>query len=151
MSGGGQYLLKNTTFEVWDKIYKDCTPLFDSINSYHKTYPIEYGGIQIWTAEMWSMLWNLWKFSIETEISPLLDFSWATDPIKVYESKPILHLAGVTVHTRDTMFYKGEFIDMNPIEIIKECPSYFDYVDKNNSTYIYINLIKDYVNSTKYV
>jgi len=26
-SGGGQYLIKNTTFEIWDKIYEDSTNL----------------------------------------------------------------------------------------------------------------------------
>ena len=109
-SGGGQYLIKNTDWLVWQKIYNDCVPLYDTMLSYQKRFPISPGEIQFWTAEMWSLLWNLWYFGLETKITSEFDFSWATDNIKIYESKPILHMAGVTEDMKSTKFYKGEFI-----------------------------------------
>ena len=42
-SGGGQYLIKNTTFEMWDKIYKDCTPLYNKMLNYQRRFPIKTG------------------------------------------------------------------------------------------------------------
>jgi len=144
-SGGGQYLIKNSTYEIWDKIYRDCTPLYNQMKDYHKRYPIDNGNIQFWTAEMWATLWNLWKFELETRIVPELNFSWATDSVKIYENKPILHMAGVTDKLKKTMFYKGEYINVNPIEKLRTSENHFDYVDKNNASWKYIELMKEYL------
>lgn len=144
-SGGGQYLIKNSTPEIWNKIYKDCTPLYNQMKDYHRRYPIDNGAIQFWTAEMWSTLWNLWKYNLETKIVRDLDFSWATDNISIYERKPILHMAGVTDKLKSKMFYKGEYINVNPIEKLRENPNKFDYVDKNNASWKYIELMKQYI------
>ena len=94
---------------------------------------------------MWSLLWNLWYFDKETKITKELDFSWATDDIKVYDKRPILHMAGVTVDLKDTKFFKGDFINVNPLDKLKEDITYFDYVDKNSSTIKYIELMKEIV------
>lgn len=144
-SGGGQYLIKNTDWLVWQKIYFDCTPLFDKMMSYQKRFPISPGEIQFWTAEMWSLLWNLWYFGIETKITKELDFSWATDSIKIYEKKPILHMAGVTDDMKRKKFYKGEFINENPFTKLIEDTSYFDFIEKDSSTLIYVQLMKDII------
>jgi hypothetical protein len=144
-SGGGQYIIKNTDWIIWEKIYLDSISLYNQMLSYQKRYPISPGEIQFWTAEMWSLLWNLWYFDKETKITKELDFSWATDDIKTYEKKPILHMAGVTDDLRDKKFFKGDFIYINPIEKIKENPSYFDYIDNNSSTIKYIEVMKDIV------
>jgi hypothetical protein len=105
-SGGGQYLIKNTDPLLWGKIYDDCTPLYHQMLDYQKRFPINPGQIQFWTAEMWSLLWNLWMYSFETRISDELSFSWATDNIKKYNEHPILHMAGVTDNLKSTKFYK---------------------------------------------
>jgi hypothetical protein len=141
-SGGGQYLIKNTDYNIWLKIYQDCTPLYNQMISYQKRFPINPGEIQFWTAEMWSLLWNLWKFGYETKIVDELSFSWATDTITTYEKHNILHMAGVTDNLKHTMFYKGEFINVNPIEKLKENHNFFDYIDKNSSTMKYIEIMK---------
>ena len=141
-SGGGQYLIKNTNHSIWLKIYQDCTPLYNQMISYQKRFPINPGEIQFWTAEMWSLLWNLWNFGYETKIVDELSFSWATDTITTYEKHNILHMAGVTENLKHTMFYKGEFINVNPIEKLKENHNFFDYVDKNSSTLKYIEIMK---------
>ena len=76
------------------------------------------------------------------EITDMLDFCWATDGIDKYEKTPILHMAGVTEKDKKTKFFKGDFIDKNPINILKEDFGYFDYIDETNSTIKYINELK---------
>jgi hypothetical protein len=144
-SGGGQYIIKNTDHKLWEKIYNDSTPLYSQMLDYQKRYPINPGQIQFWTAEMWSVLWNLWLYGIETKITKELDFSWATDNIDVYNKKPILHMAGVTDNLKLTKFYKGEYINIDPIQKLKETPNHFDYIDKNNATIKYIDVMKSFV------
>ena len=97
---------------------------------------------------MWSLLWNLWKKKIETKISDELSFSWATDDINIYESKPILHMAGVTDDLKSTKFYKGEYINVDPIEKLRQNENHFDYVDKNSSTIKYIDVMNSYIKKT---
>jgi hypothetical protein len=144
-SGGGQYLIKNSDYKLWKKIYEDCTPLYDQMLNYQKRFPINPGEIQFWTAEMWSLLWNLWLNNYETKITSELDFSWATDSIEIYELNPILHMAGVTDDLKNTKFYKGDYINVNPLDKLKENINFFDYVEKNSSTTMYIQIMKEII------
>jgi hypothetical protein len=149
-SGGGQYLIKNTTHDLWWEIYEDCTPLYNKMKEFHKIYPIDSGAIQFWTAEMWSTLWHIWKAGQKTKISQELNFSWATDNVKIYENKNILHMAGVTNSLKDKMFYKGEYINVNPIEKLRINSNHFDYVDKNNASWKYIELMQELIISQNF-
>lgn len=144
-SGGGQYLLKNMSWPLWYKIYKNSAELYDQMLDYQKRFPLNQGQIQFWTAEMWSLLWNLWYFKIDTRIDGCLDFCWATDDVKTYEKFNILHMAGVTENLKQTKFYKGDFINNNPIKLLKNNINHFDYVDENSSTIKYIELMKSIV------
>lgn len=144
-SGGGQYLIKNSNCELWDKIYKDSIKLYDQMLDYQRRFPINPGQIQFWTAEMWSLLWNLWMYGFETKISNELSFSWATDNIQKYNEHPILHMAGVTDNLKSTKFYKGDYINIDPISKMRENPNYFDYVDKDSSTIKYVENMKSYI------
>ena len=144
-SGGGQYVIKNTDYKLWDKIYKDCTPLYDQMLDYQRRFPINPGQIQFWTAEMWSLLWNLWLNKNETKITKDLDFSWATDDIKKYEETPILHMAGVTDNLKGSKFYKGDYINKCPLDTISKNTNHFDYIDKNSATIKYIELMKSFI------
>jgi hypothetical protein len=144
-SGGGQYLIKNSNCELWDKIYKDSIKLYDQMLNYQKRFPISPGQIQFWTAEMWALLWNLWMYGFETKITDEMSFSWATDNIKKYEKHPILHMAGVTDNLKTTKFYKGDYINVDPISQMKETPNHFDYIDKDSSTIKYIENMKSYI------
>ena len=144
-SGGGQYLIKNSNCELWDKIYKDSIKLYDQMLNYQKRFPINPGQIQFWTAEMWALLWNLWMYGFETKISDEMGFSWATDNIKKYEQHPILHMAGVTDTLKTTKFYKGDYINTDPILKMRENPNHFDYIDKDSSTIKYIENMKTYI------
>jgi len=144
-SGGGQYLIKNTTCELWDKIYKDSTTLYDKMLDYQKRFPINPGQIQFWTAEMWSLLWNLWMYGFETKITNEFEFCWATDDINKYNTTPILHMAGVTQDLKTTKFFKGDYINIDPIEELRKTPNVFDYIDSNSSTIKYIENMKSYL------
>ena len=144
-SGGGQYLFKNTNCELWDKMYKDSIKLYDQMLDYQKRFPINPGQIQFWTAEMWAVLWNLWLYEYDTKIISDLDFSWATDTIEIYNSKNILHMAGVTDDLKTTKFYKGDYINIDPILKLKEDKNFFNYIDKNSSTIKYIENMKSYI------
>jgi hypothetical protein len=144
-SGGGQYLIKNTNCELWDKIHKDSIKLYDQMLDYQRRFPINPGQIQFWTAEMWALLWNLWMYGYQTKITDELSFSWATDLIEVYEKHPILHMAGVTDNLKSTKFYKGDYINISPLDKLKEDLNYFNYVDPKSSTIKYIDNMKSYL------
>jgi hypothetical protein len=94
---------------------------------------------------MWSLLWNLWYFGKETKITPEFEFSWATDSIREYEKKPILHMAGVTEDVSNTKFYKGAYINVSPLDKLKENINFFDFVDKESSTIKYVELMKSII------
>lgn len=144
-SGGAQYLMKNIDYTFWEKVQNDCINLYDSMRKYHNQFPIHHGEIQMWTSDMWAVLWNIWLLDIQTKVTKELDFSWATDTITQYEEKPILHMAGVTDNLKTTKFYKGEYITVNPLNKLKENINHFDYVDKNSSTIKYIELMKSII------
>ena len=141
-SGGAQYIFKNQDFHYWYKIYKDSTCLYDKLMRFQRKYPISPGEIQFWTAEMWSVLWNMWWWNMETKLTTELNFCWATDNISLCKTNPILHMAGVTESEKDNKFYKGDFINQNPLELLKTDKNHFDYVNNSSSTYKYINEMK---------
>jgi len=147
-SGGGQYIIKNTDHKLWEKIYLDSFVLYNNMMIYQRKFPINPGQIQFWTAEMWSVLWNLWLKDYKTKVVDELGFSWATDNIEIYEKKPILHMAGVTDDLKKTKFYKGEYINIDPIQKLIEDPTYFDYVDTKSSTIKYIEVMRSYIEKT---
>jgi TusA-related sulfurtransferase len=148
-SGGAQYLIKNTDYKFWEKVYEDCGTLYEKIFNFDRKHPIPHGGLQIWTSDMWSVLWNLILTNHDVKVTDDLDFSWATDTIEMYEKKPILHMAGVTDDLKSTKFYKGEYINVDPIEKLKENKNHFDYIEKNSSTLKYIEVMKSYIEKTK--
>jgi hypothetical protein len=93
---------------------------------------------------MWALLWNIWRDCKETKIIDELGFSWATSDIKTYNEYPILHMAGVQDSMKHEKFYKGEFINVNPIDRVREDENYFNYVDDNSATIEYVKIIKEF-------
>jgi hypothetical protein len=147
-SGGGQYIIKNTDYKLWEKIYLDSFVLYNNMMIYQRKFPINPGQIQFWTAEMWSVLWNLWLKDYKTKVVDELGFSWATDDLEKYEKYPILHMAGVTDDLKNTKFYKGDYINVNPIEKLKTNPNHFEYVDPKSSTIKYVEVMRSYIEKT---
>ena len=147
-SGGGQYIIKNTDYKLWEKIYLDSFTLYNNMLIYQRKFPINPGQIQFWTAEMWAVLWNLWLHNFKTKVVNELSFSWATDNVDVYKKHSILHMAGVTDDLKKTKFYKGEYINIDPIEKLREDPTHFNYVDTKSSTIKYIEVMRSYIEKT---
>ena len=141
-SGGAQYIFKNQDFHYWYKIYKDSTCLYDKLMRFQRKYPISPGEIQFWTAEMWSVLWNMWWWEMDTKLTDELKFCWATDNISLCDTHPILHMAGVTEDLKTTLFYKGDYINVNPLDVLKNDINFFNYVDKTSTGFKYINEMK---------
>jgi hypothetical protein len=144
-SGGAQYLLKNVDYKIWEKIYDDCPKLYETMVNFDRQNRIPSGGVQMWTSDMWSLLWNLWLSGYKTKITKELDFSWATDSISKYEKHPILHMAGVTDNLKSTKFYKGEYINVDPIQKLKENQNHFNYIDNDSATIKYIEVMKSFI------
>ena len=123
-SGGAQYIVKNTTYEFWDKVERDSTQLYkyfcDEEPNYVKKHDGDYP-IQKWTAGMWSLLWNAWYFGHETIVDDRMKFGWVTNDISDIEKYSILHNSGV-LHTNTDLFYKGNYINKLP---------YFENVNVN--------------------
>ena len=78
-----------------------------------------------------------------------LKFCWATDPISFCETHPILHMAGITEELKKEHFYKGDFIEKNPISEINNNPNKFDFILEESATLRYVHEIKN--RSTDYL
>lgn len=136
-SGGAQYILKNINYKFWEKVEIDCEKLYYEIsilNNYKTSQDITYHPIQIWCADMWAVLWNLWLLEKETKVIDELDFCWATDNIERWSQVNIYHNAGVT-EDDDGLFYKGKYINNIPNNLILE-----EY-DNNRCSYNYVKEI----------
>lgn len=119
-TGGAQYILKEIDFYFWEDVERQVVEIRKafahqvpgSVNA--RYFPTENAGFQSWCADMWAVNMALWSRGRETEITPELDFSWATDSGETYLKKPIFHNAGVTNNAQG-LFYKGAWIDKSPI------------------------------------
>jgi len=115
-SGGAQYLLKGIDEYYWHDVEKDCTRLYKEIsemNLQKKKENPDIHEIQIWCADMWAVLWNLWKRKKTTEVIKEMDFSWAISHIEDWHKNSIYHNAGV-ISSEGGMFYKGEYLSNLP-------------------------------------
>jgi len=136
-SGGAQHIVKNTTAEYWDKVEKDSIKLYAHLCAEEPKWERSDYPIQKWTAGMWSLLWNAWKFGHETKVDKRLDFCWATDPIYRWKEAPIFHNAGVT-DDRKELFFKGGYINKLPYNEVKQ-----EDVDGRFCSYKYVeNLLE---------
>ena len=134
-SGGAQYLLKNIDYKFWENVEKDCVQLYKNIHQMNKKLKVldeNYHELQIWCADMWAVLWNLWIEKKQTKIIKEMDFIWATDPKEFWTRKAIFHNAGVT-NTKNKLFYKGNWLSEVP-------PKNLD-INIDKSSYNYYQLL----------
>lgn len=148
-SGGAQYIVKNTTYEFWDKVEKDSVKLYSYFceiePNYVKKNEFDYP-IQKWTAGMWSLLWNAWLEGHETIVDNRMGFGWVTNPYSDIEKYSILHNSGVLATNTD-LFYKGNYINKLPyfenLNVNQERASYYYWKEicetANNSILIEIS------------
>jgi hypothetical protein len=114
-SGGAQYILKNIPAKFWEKVYYDSENLWRMVNVQIKKDNPPHA-LQIWCADMWAVLWNLWFFRKQVEVTDKMSFAWATSPINQWDKHPIYHNAGVTADRKD-LFFKGEYQVKTPYDI----------------------------------
>lgn len=107
-AGGAQWIIKDPTFAYWEKVYKNSSELYMCMQRSNSN-------IQIWTAEMWSQLWNMIYFGIKPRTDSELEFSWSTDPIDCWYQTKIYHNAGVTSDRTD-LFFKGQYVNRTPFD-----------------------------------
>lgn len=110
-SGGAQYLLKNIDAQFWQEVFQGCIKVILNLRSVNRRYfESEDKGFQSWCADMWSILFNLWKRGNKTECPHEMDFCWATDPISKWDQVQIYHDAGATSRNHDNaiLFHKRE-------------------------------------------
>jgi hypothetical protein len=112
-SGGAQYLLKNVNSEYWNRVMISCIIIRTELQQINKEFfENENKGFQSWCADMWAVLWNLWRNEAETRNIPELEFSWSSDLIEKLERTSILHNAGITDSQMGgsyPAFYKGTY------------------------------------------
>ena len=54
-------------------------------------------------------------------------------------------MAGVTENLKSTKFYKGDYINVDPLVKLSENINHFDYIDPESSTIKYIEVMKSYL------
>jgi len=115
-SGGCHYLFKDIDFNFWDQVEIDSEELFKKVsqlNREKKAKNNEYHELQIWCADMWAILWNLWKLGRKTEILKELDFTWSTSTNETWFKNSIYHNAG-TNDDQDNKFHKAQYTQKYP-------------------------------------
>ena len=111
-SGGAQYLLKNIDASFWEDVKNHCLYLRVYLQNINKEFfKDEDSGFQSWCADMWAVLWNLWKREQETKNAPELEFAWSSDLIEKLNRCTILHNAGIVGDYANgyPAFYKGKY------------------------------------------
>lgn len=101
-AGGAQYFLKNITSQFWTDCFNTCCEIKLFLAGTNRTFmkgnttqEKEDNGFQSWCADMWAVLYNLWKTS-ETRTPKELDFAWSTDIISRADEIFLIHNAGIT-------------------------------------------------------
>jgi hypothetical protein len=137
-SGGAQYIMKNVDATFWEKVEADSESLYQFFLHHIKAFPQSntYHPIQMWTSDMWAVLWNAWYFKYETKVVPEMNFAWPGQPSSYWENSNIFHNAGVVgVSATEGLFYKGMYINKLPYN------DDFSWVKQNKCSYKYLQEI----------
>lgn len=146
-AGGAQYLLKNIDYTFWEDVFRKSIEVklyFRGLN--RKYFKDEDTGFQSWCADMWSVLYNLWKRNQKTECPPEMDFAWATDNIDKWDKVNIYHDAGASPtsikykETFHSLFYKRDHAYINNIRTPFEDD--FSHISKEYCSYMYVQELK---------
>ena len=135
---GAQYILKRVDAGYWADVERDSERLYKEINhlsNQKKKYDPKYHELQIWCADMWAVLWNIWKRGHVTRCHDDLQFSWATSTEDEYYQFNIMHNAGVT-SVKSGLFYKAAYFSSLPynqnLEIKENTASkkYYEWIQR---------------------
>lgn len=96
-TGGAQSILKNVDYKFWQDVYAGSMYIRMFLRKINIDYfPSENAGFQSWCADMWSLIFNLWKRGATTVTPKEMDFAWATDSIDRIDKVNMFHNAGIT-------------------------------------------------------
>jgi len=132
-SGGAQYLLKNIDAEFWKHVMEDCISIRLFLMEVNREFfESEDRGFQSWCADMWAVLWNLWRVGGVTQVIPEMEFSWASDSMEKVNRLGIFHNAGMVGDTMGDVptFYKGKY--HNGVDPFTD--SHLEYVYNNEKS-----------------
>lgn len=116
---GAQYLMKNVTYDYWDRVEHDCERLFKEItelNHQKKAADPTHHELQIWCADMWAVLWGAWRRGMTTRCHDNFNFSWATSYLDEFNRCNIFHNAGITT-AANRQFYKADYMERLPYNL----------------------------------
>lgn len=106
-TGGAQYLFKGIDAKFWADVLDGCMMIRVHLtNVNNQFFTSEEKGFQVWCADMWSVLWNLWKRGKETRTPKCMDFCWSTSPVKDWETTYMYHDAGAGEGCFNKMHYR---------------------------------------------
>jgi hypothetical protein len=142
-SAGAQYIFPNLLgSDFWERVEVNSVAMYNLM----QRYKCDWHPVQIWTASMWSILFELYKYEINglitVETNKELDFCWATDSIHSYNSTNILHMAGVT-QGLPGFFFKGDYVYKVPFGLS------MDHVKGINCSSIYAKACKEFKSGYK--
>lgn len=134
-AGGAQLFLPHLfDANFWQRVERVSSSMYRLMKNWRcSTYPV-----QGWTADMWAILYELYRREIagecDVKISALLKFCFATDPVHYWQENNILHMAGVTAGMPGH-FFKGNYTAQPPWE----CD--LSHVQPENCSYLYVEAI----------
>lgn len=155
-TGGAQIYAKGLGVDYWEKVEKDCEIMYTLFWKNYQLYKSEYDtfilnhdpenktqfDFQIWTVEMWCMLWNQWLFGYKTFANPALRFSWPNWTENDWDSCDIFHNSGLLkidqkidesiddqlkrIEYNDNWFFKQDWKNKYPTKFNQPCKINFD-------------------------
>jgi hypothetical protein len=140
--GGAQYVLKGIDHKFWEKMERDCERLYRYLMLFFET---EERKIQMWTADMWAILWNLWAAGKKTEHHESINFCWPWDLRQ--NDYAIFHNSGIAGNNENNAkgqpqwFNKGKFSGDYSNNRMYPWGQRFDFVAGNSFQYLYIQYI----------
>ena len=137
-SGGAQYVLKDVDFNIFDSVEKDSELIYSYLTKFNESNTNKK--VQAWCADMWAILWNLWKNNKTTKIHQELNFCWPKDLKSKWNITKIFHNAGVFFEDRDKYFCKLMYKNTSPFGID------FSYIDQRYCSSIFTQKINSVSN-----
>lgn len=150
--GGAQYLLKNINYKFWDDVLDGCMMIRLYLSNMNQRYfkgdtpqEKENKGFQSWCADMWSVLFNIWKNGGQTQCPKELDFAWKNTKLEELDECYIYHDAGHHEITEDGIHYY--LFNKRKLDYLEEKITPFEDdlndVSKIHSVSFYISEIKN--------
>lgn len=158
VTGGAQYILKNIDPKFWSDVLDACLFIRLHTRAFNQRFfsganpnEVENNGFQSWCADMWAVLWNLWKRGKITKTPNELDFTWGDAPIEKAEGRFIHHQAGRTEIIKDGVKHllfdkrKADFITggITPFDDKR----YLDAISKDYCSILYVDAIKETISN----